>query len=59
MNTIFILKPLNVTPSVPLSLSFENRAPLTIPLPERQTQWDGGSTTEMLFNAGTITAGFL
>ena len=32
------------TPSVPLSLSFENRAPLTIPLPERQTQWDGGST---------------
>ena len=31
------------TPSVPLSLSLENRAPLTIPLPERQTQWDGGS----------------
>ena len=31
------------TPSVPLSLSFENRAPLTIPVPERQTQWDGGS----------------
>jgi len=24
-------------------LSLENRAPLTIPLPERQTQWDGGS----------------
>ena len=32
-----------LTPSVPLSLSLENRAPLTIPLPERQTQWDGGS----------------
>ena len=31
------------THSVPLSLSFENRAPLTIPVPERQTQWDGGS----------------
>jgi len=34
------------TPSVPLSLSFENRAPLTIPVPERQTQWDGGSRPE-------------
>ena len=33
------------TPSVPLSLSLENRAPLTIPIPERQTQWDGGSIT--------------
>ena len=31
------------TPSVPLSLSFENCAPLTIPVPERQTQWDEGS----------------
>ena len=37
---------INITPSVPLSLSFENRAPLTIPLPERQTQWDGGSRCE-------------
>jgi len=24
-------------------LSLENRVPLTIPVPERQTQWDGGS----------------
>ena len=37
------------TPSVPLSLSLENRAPLTIPVPERQTQWDGGSTLHALY----------
>jgi len=40
------LKSSTHTPSVPLSLSFENRVPLTIPLPERQTQWDGGSTIQ-------------
>jgi len=42
------------TPSVPLSLSLENRAPLTIPLPERQTQWDGGSMGQAASGAPTF-----